>query len=109
MGIYHRGMGKKTKIINDMEFAFTNFYGKPPSWFDPECNRYNMFMNRSEKNATIHKENIKFVVMGNKMFDGVPVAKWNGAYIMDDYYWDNNIIGSFIVVNNEYFFKPKGL
>jgi hypothetical protein len=70
---------------------------------------YDQFVNRSDNNAKSNRDVATHVIMSNKIYDGVPVAKWNGQSIMDDWFWDKNIIGHLIFVNNEYVLKPTGL
>lgn len=109
MGIYYRGISKRTKEINGMKFAFATFHGKAPGLFSDYTGPWNRFLTRSTNTAEIMKDEVQYILMDDKLYDGVPVAKWNGKAVMSDIYWDDNIIGSFIKVGKSYVFKPNGL
>ena len=101
MGTYYRGISKRTLTVENEEIAFSNFHGKAPSLFSENTGAWNRFNTRSFNTADAMIGRVHYVMMADSAKDmnelkEVPVAKWNGAGLMHDGYWDNNIVGKLV-------------
>lgn len=102
MGTYFRGVSKRTVKVEGIELGLTNFYGKAPSVFDDNARRrghWDRFCTKASNTAAAVDH--KYVIMSDKLSDDVVVAKWKGASVMGDDYWDKMGVGKLVK-------KPNG-
>ena len=97
MGNYFYSTSRRTKTVNGTKIAFSNFYGKAPGMFGPNAS-WNRFRTRAEMSAIDNSDaGIEYVMQcaPNEIASetSVPVAEWRGRALLDDGFWEKNIVG----------------
>ena len=98
MGNYFYSISKRTKTVNGVKIAFSNFYGKLPGLFAQNTAGWERFVTRAETSAIdMADAGIEYVMMCSPReiatYTSVPVAEWRGRALLDDGFWENNIVG----------------
>jgi len=101
MGIYYRGISKRTRTVKGVTFAFTNFHGKAPVNRVEPNRAWNTFVTKSSKTADEMALKVNYVVMANTItemaeYGETVIAAWNGQSTMDDHFWDTKAVGKVI-------------
>jgi len=99
MGVYYSSISKRTKNIDGIEVAFTNFYGKAPSVFAENTRRWNTFLTRAENTADEMKGKVKYAIAAKdtaeiREYGYCDLYKWSGEYLLHDNFKDKNWCGA---------------
>lgn len=106
MGVYYSSISKRTKEIDGVEIAFTNFYGKAPPYFR-ESPSWDRFCTRADNTAREMRGKVEYVTTAHPVgsmgkYDEFAVARWDGHYLLHDGFWDDNHVGVIRKVNGRW-------
>ena len=98
MGNYFYSISRRTKTVNGVDIAFSNFYGKWPGFFAQNTAGWERFVTRAEMSAIDNSDaGIEYVMQCAPREiakeTSVPVAEWRGRALLDDGFWEKNIVG----------------
>ena len=98
MGVYYRSISTRSKTIDGVKIAFTNFYGKAPSVFSDNTSHWDRFCTRASNSAAAVRGQVEYVTTAEPVgsmgkHDEFAVACWSGQSLLDDGFWDNNHVG----------------
>jgi len=99
MGIYYSAISRRTTIIQGVEIAYTNFWGKAPSMFSGPNRFWESFCTRAANTRDLMLEEYPYITLVTDARPGQlarysehAVARWHGQCLLDDAFWDTNTV-----------------
>lgn len=97
MGVYYSSISKRTRMVEGVEIAYSNFYGKAPPYYVDNSKSWNSFCTRAFNTARAMKDKVKYVMYGDaktlSKYGEAELAEWNGTDLLHDGFWDAKRIG----------------